>query len=90
MTTSEHTINQVRNILGRLDRSIDEARDRRLNGSEDPEPQREQTPPPAPAQKAEPAQPSEAPPPPVGPRRSVNRAPSPFGRAKPLRKTGEG
>ena len=93
MSTSERTINQVRNILGRLDRSIDEARDRRLRGDE-PEPEREQfrIDPEPQADAAEDAPdrtraPSQAPPPPVGPNRASNRAPSPFGRAKPLRRT---
>ncbi|MEL7484139.1 MAG: hypothetical protein AAFN41_07275 [Planctomycetota bacterium] len=94
MTTSEHTFNQVRNILGRLDRSIDEARDKRLNGGEEPEAAREESPAAddarhVPAREPEPRRSSEAPPPPVGPRRASNRAPSPFGRAKPLRRTGD-
>ncbi|MEO1717820.1 MAG: hypothetical protein AAFR76_11980 [Planctomycetota bacterium] len=90
MTTSEHTMNQVRNILGRLDRSIDEARDKRLNGGEEAETRRsDEAPAPSPERQPEPKRSSEAPPPPVGPRRTVNRAPSPFGRAKPLRKTGD-
>ncbi len=93
MTTSEHTINQVRTILGRLDRSIDEARDRRLNGGRAPDALRDQgadAPSDQPvARAAEPGRSAEAPPPPVGPRRASNRAPSPFGRAKPLRRTGD-
>lgn len=89
MTTSEHTINQVRNILGRLDRSIDEARDRRLNGGDEPDTPRDDIAPPAPLREPEPRRSSEAPPPPVGPRRASSRAPSPFGRAKPLRRTGD-
>ncbi|MEO1584068.1 MAG: hypothetical protein AAFR96_05775 [Planctomycetota bacterium] len=98
MTTSERTINQVRNILGRLDRSIDEARDRRLRGPDD-EPSAEaasasaaeraphEDAPPSP-RSPQLSRSAEAPPPPVGPRRSSSRAPSPFGRAKPLRRTG--
>lgn len=90
MTTSERTFNQVRNILGRLDRSIDEARDRRLRGGDEPE-QAPETAEAEPQQRSEPPArtPSEAPPPPVGPRRSTSRAPSPFGRAKPLRRAGD-
>jgi len=81
MTTSQHTIDQVRSILGRLDRSIDQAREKRLHG--DPEPRDAQPSP----QASEPAPRTQAPPPPaVGPARSApSRAPSPFGRAKPLR-----
>ena len=89
MSTSEHTINQVRNILGRLDRSIDEARDRRLRGDAEPEERRETEA--AEPERHEPAPRAsgEAPPPPVGPRRAASRAPSPFGRAKPLRRAGD-
>ncbi len=91
MSTSEHTINQVRNILGRLDRSIDEARDRRLRGDTEPEETQDQAPAAEP-ERGDPAprRPGEAPPPPVGPRRASSRAPSPFGRAKPLRRAGDG
>lgn len=45
MSTSDRTINQVRAILNKLDRSIDEARERRLHPAPPPAP----TPPPAPA-----------------------------------------
>lgn len=52
MTTSERSFNQVRSILHKLDRSIDEARERRTqqrNGTH-PAPAREATPPaPAPS-----------------------------------------
>lgn len=89
MTTSEHTINQVRNILGRLDRSIDEARDRRLNGGSPSDVPGDETAGAPPAREPEPSRSTEAPPPPVGPRRSMSKAPSPFGRAKPLRRTGD-
>ncbi|MEM8756794.1 MAG: hypothetical protein AAGF47_03320 [Planctomycetota bacterium] len=97
MSTSQHTINQVRSILGRLDRSIDEARQRRLSGDADPQrppadsdmvigdsDSAENAPPPPGRSPA----PDAPPPPPVGPARSSPRAPSPFGRAKPLRRTG--
>jgi hypothetical protein len=77
MSTSERTINQVRAILSKLDRSIDEAREKRTQ------------PPPAPVQAApapapapiSPTQLIGGPPkqahPPAAPR-------SPFGRAQPL------
>ncbi|MEM1072111.1 MAG: hypothetical protein AAGB48_08085 [Planctomycetota bacterium] len=108
MATSQRTINQVRSILGRLDRSIDEARQRRLHGDE-PEPAigseghraaADTNAPERPGTSAASGsghassngsthrQPTEASPPPVGPKRASPRAPSPFGRAKPLRKTG--
>ncbi|MFI4871388.1 MAG: hypothetical protein ACIARQ_06215 [Phycisphaerales bacterium JB061] len=81
MTTSQHTFDQVRSILGRLDRSIDQAREKRLHGDEEPA----ATETAAPAGRTEPSAP---PPPAVGPARATPaRAPSPFGRAKPLRKT---
>ena len=37
MGTSERTFNQVKEILGKLDRSIDQARQKRLHGDEPPE-----------------------------------------------------
>ncbi len=80
MSTSQHTIDQVRSILGRLDRSIDQAREKRLHGGPESRPIPE-----TPA-RSEQATRTQAPPPAVGPARAVpNRAPSPFGRAKPLR-----
>lgn len=88
MSTSQHAFDQVRSILGRLDRSIDKAREKRLHGDEnhesapkadtkpvDDHPKRESTVPP---------------PPPVGPAPKTPRAPSPFGRAKPLRRPTNG
>jgi hypothetical protein len=78
--TSERTLNQVRAILSKLDRSIDEAREKRTHpvprGSVQPTPNAAPAPgeqvspvaPGAPGQTAEPAP----------------RAPSPFGRARPL------
>lgn len=89
MSTSQHTMDQVRSILGRLDRSIDQAREKRLHG---------QVPavtgaiekPAARAPEPAPRQPSPPPPPAVGPvRPAPSRAPSPFGRAKPLRNGNE-
>ena len=101
MSTSQRTINQVRSILGRLDRSIDEARDRRLKG-ESPESQKPSRGPTEPILADEPdragraagtnpaatSQAAASAPPPVGPARATPKPPSPFGRAKPLRKTG--
>lgn len=82
MTTSQHTFDQVRSILGRLDRSIDQARERRLHGDE--EPKADEAPVKAPERQSAPKAP---PPPAVGPARQASpKAPSPFGRAKPLRK----
>ena len=43
MSTSEHAFEQVRSILGKLDRSIDEARQRRLEPGS-PAPVREAAP----------------------------------------------
>lgn len=81
MTTSQHTIDQVRSILGRLDRSIDQAREKRLHGDTDPRPAA------TPAKVEEPVNRTPVTPPPaVGPARPApSRTPSPFGRAKPLR-----
>lgn len=82
MTTSQHTFDQVRSILGRLDRSIDQAREKRLHGDDEPKPSETGT---TPERRDEPKAP---PPPAVGPaRQTPAKAPSPFGRAKPLRKT---
>ncbi len=75
MSTSDRTFQQVKSILGKLDRSIDEARQRRVgdNTEPTPEPQAAQpeqaTPPPAP----EPTRPEDI---------SPNRAR--YGRATPL------
>lgn len=81
MSTSQHTIDQVRSILGRLDRSIDQAREKRLHGGSESRPAGETAKPNEPAARS-----TEPPPPAVGPaRQSPARAPSPFGRAKPLR-----
>ena len=82
MSTSQHTIDQVRSILGRLDRSIDQAREKRLHGDTESAPTSEPA-----ARSEEPkGRTTEPPPPAVGPARATpSRAPSPFGRAKPLR-----
>lgn len=71
MSTSDRTINQVRAILNKLDRSIDEARERRR---QPPAPQPVQQtppppPPPAPAPAPQPSSPGSA-----------------FGRAQPLQR----
>lgn len=50
MSTSKHAFDQVKSILGKLDRSIDAARARRLDGSRAPSP----APAPAPAPAAAP------------------------------------
>ncbi|MFG0285765.1 MAG: hypothetical protein ACF8R7_15220 [Phycisphaerales bacterium JB039] len=39
MGTSERTFNQVKEILGKLDRSIDQARQKRLHGDTPPDEQ---------------------------------------------------
>ena len=41
MGTSERAFNQVKEILGKLDRSIDQARQKRLHGDEPPEPEQQ-------------------------------------------------
>lgn len=80
MSTSDRTMSQVRAILQRLDRSIDQARERRTHPGH----------PPAPAQPA-PAAPAPAPTPSTAPLSTgaapaaqPSRPPSPFGRAQPL------
>lgn len=89
MSTSQHTMDQVRSILGRLDRSIDQAREKRLHGSA-PSGGSQAEKPQSRAEEAAQRKPV-APPPAVGPARPVpSRAPSPFGRAKPLRNANEG
>ena len=77
MSTSEKTLEQVKSILGRLDRCIDAAREKRLHGSPAPAPA---SPPPAPFRDPAPQQiGAEAPTPPP------NGTTSKFGRAQPLR-----
>jgi hypothetical protein len=75
--TSERTINQVRAILNKLDRSIDEARERRTH----PEPAKPVSPPVAPVAPVASA-------PATAPQASTPGADasrgSPFGRAQPL------
>jgi hypothetical protein len=73
--TSERTINQVRAILNKLDRSIDEARERRTH-PEPAAPQAAPAPDHVPAVSASPA--------PAHPGAAAGRANSPFGRAQPL------
>jgi hypothetical protein len=87
MPTSDRAFNQVRDILGRLDRSIDEARDRRLRGNE---PQKPAEPQPldtivGTSDTGPEREPQRAPASAVAPRQTT-RPPSPFGRAKPLRR----
>ena len=78
MSTSDKTLEQVKSILGRLDRCIDAAREKRLHGSVPPV-----APVPAPAPFRDAGAPqqigAEAPPPP--PPSSTSK----FGRAQPLR-----
>jgi hypothetical protein len=72
MSTSDRTINQVRAILSKLDRSIDEARERR---TQPPMP----TPPPTPAMAPQATPPAPAQPSSPG---------SAYGRAQPLQRPG--
>lgn len=59
MTTSDQKFDKVRAILGKLDKSIDEARRRRLGHSEEPTPRVEpESPRPEPDSSDEPDQPS--------------------------------
>jgi len=71
MSTSDRTINQVRAILSKLDRSIDEARERR-----------KQPAPPPPAQAQVPA----PPPPAAQPVPQPSSPGSAYGRAQPLQR----
>jgi hypothetical protein len=77
MSTSDKTIEQVKSILGRLDRCIDAAREKRLHGS---------TPPVVPVAPVPPFR--DAPPQQIG-AESPTPPPAPstskFGRAQPLR-----
>lgn len=76
MATSNQSFNQVKSILGKLDRSIDEARARRVHGVR-PQAEPSLDPIDQPIGRAE--EPDEAP-----------KAPaSKYGRAKPLRPTGD-
>lgn len=80
LSTSDKTIEQVKSILGRLDRCIDAAREKRLHGSTTPA---SQTPPPQPFRDG-PASPqigAEAP----APAQPTSPTTSKFGRAQPLR-----
>lgn len=76
MSTSDRAFNQVKAILGKLDRSIDQARERRTQ----PEP--------LPAGPSIAALPQPAPipvaPPAAAPVSAPGRPPSPYGRAQPL------
>lgn len=93
MPEQNRAFDQVKSILDKLDRSIDEARHKRLHGDEpeaetqseparQPENQRDEASPEA----AKPELPAEAP---SG--QSARRAgSSPYGRAKPLRPNGNG
>jgi hypothetical protein len=79
MSTSEKTLEQVKSILGRLDRCIDAAREKRLHGS---------APTPVPAAPVQPIR--DANQPQIGTSETPTPAPSngttsKFGRAQPLR-----
>jgi hypothetical protein len=77
MSTSDKTLEQVKSILGRLDRCIDAAREKRLHGNT---PSAQVPPAPQPFRDAGPQQiGAESPPPP--PPASTSK----FGRAQPLR-----
>lgn len=78
---SERAFNQVKAILGKLDRSIDQARARRLGEPDPAEPRLAVGESPAPASEAA------ARPAPLGPGTLIGkseREPSPFGRARPI------
>ncbi|MBU6413129.1 MAG: hypothetical protein KGS45_06620 [Planctomycetes bacterium] len=76
MRPSEKSFDQVKNILGKLERNIDELRSRR----ESPEPAAAPVAQPIPSSPARPGQPVAAP--------TQPRANSAFGRATPMRPTG--
>ena len=71
MSRSERAFNQVKSILGKLDRRIDEARARRMLPADAPIP-------------ASAAAPVQAPPTPPKPAAAVTAPKSVYGRAKPL------
>lgn len=78
--TSERTISQVRAILNKLDRSIDEAREKRRHGPASPAPHT-----PAPPAYATPPQTIAPAPAPAGATPATPPSTSGFGRAQPLR-----
>lgn len=85
--TSPETFNQVKSILKKLDRSIDNARTRRLGGDETPDPQPEQQV----GAALEQARPQQQPSPnaPRSTRGKRTRPGSIYGRAKPMRRPGQ-
>ncbi|TVS07961.1 MAG: hypothetical protein EA423_02750 [Phycisphaerales bacterium] len=92
MSEKNRAFDQVKAILEKLDRSIDEARQKRLHGDEpeadESQPRRESENSPR-AQQNEPAQPERPAEVPSG--QAARRAgSSPYGRAKPLRPNGNG
>lgn len=91
MSEQNRAFDQVKAILDKLDRSIDEARQKRLHGDE-PEaeqPPRQESQNTPQARQSEPSQPELAPEVPAG--QTARRAgSSPYGRAKPLRPNGNG
>jgi hypothetical protein len=80
VSTSEKTLEQVKSILGRLDRSIDAAREKRLHGSAVPSPATS-TPPSFRDAASQQQQQIGAEAPPAPPPTSTSK----FGRAQPLR-----
>lgn len=88
MAMSERTLNQVRNILGKLDRSIDEARERRLGRDEPAEAGPSDISSAAAGQSSERGDKPSAPGSSIGHSSGPRAGSSPFGRAKPLQRPG--
>ncbi len=80
MGLSDRSFSQVKAILGKLDRSIDQLREQRTGGHEPAAPQVAPNKP-APSLANTPRTAEAAPP-------TANRPPSPFGRATPLNRGG--
>jgi len=75
---SSHAFNQVKGILGKLDRSIDEARERRLGNGSDAKPETSALP--ARSDSNQPAQQTQA---------NESEGAKRYGRAKPIRPSGD-
>ncbi len=83
MSTPAKSFDDLRSILGKLDRKIDSARSKRLGLDDEPadhSPPADQADPDTQASHAEPENPADDP--------SSTNGRSPFGRAKPLNRTG--
>lgn len=80
MRPSEKSFDQVKNILGKLERNIDELRSRRQSPDLTPAPAPAPVNQPIPSSPARPGQPAAQP--------AAQRANSAFGRATPMRPTG--